>query len=57
MKLLATIAMAIVLKLARVVRQIVRTTFVGVGMALTLVILDALLLRDENPGGDRSSHP
>lgn len=57
MKLLAAIAMGVVAKLARVVRLLVRMTLLAAVLALTLLILDALLLRDESPRGVRPLDP
>jgi len=57
MKLLAAIAMGVVARLARVVRLLVRMTLLAAVLALTLLILDALLLRDESPRGVRPFDP
>lgn len=54
MKLPAAIAKAVVLKLVRLVRRVVRIGLAGTAVALALVILDALLLRDVSGRGDRS---
>lgn len=54
MKLPAVIAKAAVLKLRRLVRRVVRIGILGTAVAVTLVALDALLLRDVSSREDRS---
>lgn len=55
MNRLCDIAMSAVMKLARVARKIVRTTLVAAGLALLLIVMDALLLRDDHPRSTRSA--
>lgn len=55
MNRLCDIAMSAVMKLARVARKIVRTTLVAAGLALLLIVMDALLLRDDHPRSARSA--
>jgi hypothetical protein len=54
MKRPAAIARAVALRVAGFVRRVVRIGILGTAVAATLVVLDALLLRDVSDRGSRS---
>ena len=54
MGLLTRVPMAIVAKVGRLVRRVVRVAVLSAGMALVLIVLDALLLKDVSRSAGRS---
>jgi hypothetical protein len=54
MKRPAAIARAVALRVVRFVRRVVRIGVLGTAVAATLVVLDALLLRNLSDRGSRS---